>query len=201
MKFNLLLALGSLACLSTANPLNLFPYELEGFAKDNPIGKTTGGKGGATVTVSDAAALATAVAGSEPRVVYIKGAYNLTSRLRVGSNKSLIGVKKTADITGSGITVANATNVIIQNIKIHHILDNDCITLQNSTRIWVDHNEFESDINHGPDYYVSFSALHRQRLQHRMLMASGQDGQVDIVRASDWITVSWNYFHDHWKVG
>ncbi|KAJ9620535.1 hypothetical protein H2203_007741 [Taxawa tesnikishii (nom. ined.)] len=178
MKFNLLLALGSLACLSTANPLNLFPYELEGFAKDNPIGKTTGGKGGATVTVSDAAALATAVAGSEPRVVYIKGAYNLTSRLRVGSNKSLIGVKKTADITGSGITVANATNVIIQNIKIHHILDNDCITLQNSTRIWVDHNEFESDINHGPDYY---------------------DGQVDIVRASDWITVSWNYFHDHWK--
>ncbi|KAK1494742.1 longiborneol synthase, partial [Colletotrichum tamarilloi] len=23
--------------------------------------------------------------------------------------------------------------------------------------------------------------------------------QVDIIRASDWITVSWNYFHDHWK--
>jgi pectate lyase len=27
-----------------------------------------------------------------------------------------------------------------------------------------------------------------------------QDGQVDIIRGSDWITVSWNYFHDHWKV-
>lgn len=26
-----------------------------------------------------------------------------------------------------------------------------------------------------------------------------QDGQVDIIRGSDWITVSWNYFHDHWK--
>jgi pectate lyase len=26
-----------------------------------------------------------------------------------------------------------------------------------------------------------------------------QDGQVDISRASDWITVSWNYLHDHWK--
>lgn len=22
---------------------------------------------------------------------------------------------------------------------------------------------------------------------------------MDIIRASDWITVSWNYFHDHWK--
>jgi pectate lyase len=33
-------------------------------------------------------------------------------------------------------------------------------------------------MTHGPDHY---------------------DGQCDIVRASDWITVSWNYFHDHWK--
>lgn len=22
---------------------------------------------------------------------------------------------------------------------------------------------------------------------------------MDIIRASDWVTVSWNYFHDHWK--
>jgi pectate lyase len=46
------------------------------------------------------------------------------------------------------------------------------------TRVWIDHNEFESDLDGGPDKY---------------------DGQCDIVRASDWITVSWNYFHDHWK--
>lgn len=30
-------------------------------------------------------------------------------------------------------------------------------------------------------------------------MGIHQDGQVDIIRGSDWITVSWNYFHDHWK--
>jgi pectate lyase len=57
-------------------------------------------------------------------------------------------------------------------------LGNDGITVQNSTRVWIDHNEFESDLLGGPDKY---------------------DGQCDIVRASDWITVSWNYFHDHWK--
>lgn len=32
-----------------------------------------------------------------------------------------------------------------------------------------------------------------------LLTSIKQDGQVDIIRASDWITVSWNYFHDHWK--
>ncbi|KAK0750131.1 polysaccharide lyase family 1 protein [Schizothecium vesticola] len=153
-------------------------WEVEGFAKENPIGLTTGGKGGPTVTVSSAAALKTAVAGDAPKIVHIAGEIVLPSRLKVGSNKSLIGVGTTAHITGSGIDVVNGTNVIIQNLRISFITDNDCITIRNSTRVWVDHNEFHSDIEHGPDAY---------------------DGQVDIIRASDWITVSWNYFHDHWK--
>ena len=60
------------------------------------------------------------------------------------------------------------------------LVDNDGITVQNSTRVWIDHNEFESEFSQelGPDYY---------------------DGQLDTVRGSDWITISWNYFHDHWK--
>ena len=37
-------------------------FDLVGYAKSNPIGVTTGGKKGATTTVRDAAALATAVA-------------------------------------------------------------------------------------------------------------------------------------------
>ena len=112
--------------------------------------------------------------------IVLKGTFNATSRLFVGSNKSLIGHKKGAKIA-SGITVANSTNVVIRNIFFSGVLDQDCITLQNSTRIWVDHNEFFSSPNlvaDGPDKY---------------------DGQLDIIRASDWITVSWNYFHDHWK--
>lgn len=32
-----------------------------------------------------------------------------------------------------------------------------------------------------------------------MLMCTPQDGAVDIVRASDWVTLSWNYFHNHYK--
>ncbi|KFY24932.1 hypothetical protein V493_04935 [Pseudogymnoascus sp. VKM F-4281 (FW-2241)] len=153
-------------------------FALEGYAKENPFGETTGGKGGPTTTVTAAAALATAVQGNKPLTVVIKGDFVLPARLKVGSNKSLIGYCDGATITGAGVTIANATNVIVQNLYIHDILDNDCITIQSSTRVWIDHNEFSSDLDGGPDKY---------------------DGQVDIIRGSDYVTVSWNYFHDHWK--
>ncbi|KAJ9640940.1 hypothetical protein H2201_002173 [Coniosporium apollinis] len=204
MKFSHLLVPFSLALVVAGAPAEKIPdkkdgFELVGYAKENPLGETTGGKGGATTTVSDVAAFATAVAGNEPRVVYVKGDFTLPSRLRPGSNKSIIGVGSGASITGSGITVQNADNVIIQNIKISFILDNDCITLQNSTRVWVDHCEFTSDINHGPDYYVSLYIPTEKEERIVVLIYGAKDGQLDIVRASDWITVSWNYFHDHWK--
>ncbi|TQS33727.1 hypothetical protein Golomagni_05917 [Golovinomyces magnicellulatus] len=168
-----------------------FDFSLVGFAKDNPIGPTTGGAGdeSKTVTVSSVEALVAAVAGTEPKTIYAEGNFNLTSRLRLGSNKSIIGSGKGALITGAGLTIANVTNVIVRNFHIQKIVGDDGITIQNSTRIWIDHNgetvqlllrQFSSEfsVEIGPDFY---------------------DGQLDIIRASDWITVSWNYFHDHWK--
>lgn len=152
-----LVALFSFSSLTSALPdCDKKPsWGVEGFAKENPIGLTTGGKGGATVTVSTPAALKTAVAGDTPKIIHIVGEMVLPSRLKVGSNKSLIGVGATAHITGSGIDVFNGTNVIIQNLRISFITGNDGITIRNSTRVWVDHNEFHSDIEHGPDAYVS----------------------------------------------
>ncbi|KAJ0161993.1 Pectate lyase B [Colletotrichum tanaceti] len=145
------------ASLATANPLDwlgIASWDVEGFAKDNPIGKTTGGKGGPTVTVTSVPALQTAVVGSDPKTIVLRGEFALPARLNIGSNKSLVGFRDTAHITGKGLNVYNATNVIVQNLKISFILDNDCITIRNSTRVWVDHNEFTSDISQGPDLYV-----------------------------------------------
>ena len=156
--------------------------DLVGFAKDNPVGPTTGGAGvnSTTITVTTAKDFLKAVTGNAPTIIYAKGSFNLTSRLKVGSNKSLIGVGAGAEISGAGITIQSSTNVIVRNFGIRTIKGNDGITIQNSTRVWIDHNEFYSGNFPalGPDYF---------------------DGQCDIVRASDWITVSWNYFHDHWK--
>jgi pectate lyase len=181
------LSVASLLCVGVAiasplgslsSSLGLASWTLEGYAKDNPIGPTTGGLGGPKVFVSTADELIAAVKGNEPREVYVKGEISLPERLRPGSNKSIIGVGWTAHIREHGITVSSGTNVIIRNLRITRIKDDDGITLTNSTRVWIDHNEFESDIELGPDYY---------------------DGQVDINRASDWITVSFNKFYNHYK--
>lgn len=179
MRFSLALVSTLAAFSAAASPPtyggNTKQNALVGYGKDNPIGPTTGGKGGESVTVTTAEQLVAAVQGNEPRKIYVKGSISLSSRLSPGSNKSILGVGSTAEILQSGITVANQTNVIIRNIAVRFILGNDGITIQNTTRVWVDHCEFESEFSQeiGPDTY---------------------DGQLDIVRASDWVTVSWNYF-------
>lgn len=179
MKLLHLLAAFGLVGSVTSTPSRLIgSFGLEGFAKHNPIGPTTGGKGGKTVYVDNVKALTAALAGDEKRIVYVKGSFNLTSRIKIGSNKSLIGIGNSAFFNQSGITIQSVDNVIVRNLHISYVYDNDCITILNSTRVWIDHNEFTSDITRGPDYY---------------------DGQVDIVRGSDWVTVSWNYFHNHYK--
>ena len=150
------------ATLTVAFPsdyLKIATWGVEGYAKDNPIGVTTGGKGGKTITVTTAEELVEAVKGNAPKIVKLKGKVVLPARLAVGSNTSLIGVGLSAHITGKGLNVYNGDNVIIQNLKITEILDNDCITIRNSTRVWVDHNEFSSDIDGGPDKYVSSDLL------------------------------------------
>ena len=117
--------------------------------------------------------------GSNPTVVYISGDITPSSRIYIGSNKSVIGLGAGAKILKYGLNLSSVSNVIIRNLNIGDIKGNDAITISESTRVWIDHNEFHSNITQGPDYY---------------------DGQVDIVHASDYITISWNYFHDHWKV-
>lgn len=182
-----------LSLLTSAFPFGLSPpgtgkdsckgldFSLVGFAKDNPIGRTTGGAGGKTTTVASYEDLVAAVAGSAPKTVILKGSVQPKARVSIGSNTSLIGFGAGANITGFGLNVNGSDNVIIRNLGIRFVEDNDGITVWNSTRVWIDHNEFESRFSTeiGPDFY---------------------DGQCDIVRGSNWVTVSWNYFHDHWKV-
>ncbi|CZT18544.1 related to pectate lyase 1 [Ramularia collo-cygni] len=190
MKISKLLALSPLASLVVAGPAwydwsrssrTIQSTGLVGYAFDNPIGPTTGGSSGKTITVtSDDALVAELSDRSSPKTILLDGTFHPTARLRIGSNVSLIGKGNGANIIGQGINVNNVANVIIRNIGIRFVVDNDGMTIQNSTRVWVDHCEFESELSVelGPNYY---------------------DGQLDIVRASDWITISYNYFHDHWK--
>ncbi|KIO24466.1 hypothetical protein M407DRAFT_76962, partial [Tulasnella calospora MUT 4182] len=142
-------------------------------------GGTTGGAGGATVTVTNLADLRAAVAGTSPKIVrlttIIQGDGEVVD---VGSNTSVLGACG-GGMTGGGFRVKKSTNVIFRNLKLSKSpAPTDLIEIQASTNVWVDHNEFFSDLDHDKDYY---------------------DGATDINHGSDYVTVSYNYYHDQYK--
>ena len=156
---------------------------LVGYAAVN--GGTTGGKGGTTVTVSTGTALQDALKnkGTAPLIIHVNGVITPSN----SGDLSKIDVKDISDVSifngefnGIGIKLTRASNVIIRNVKLHHVNigDKDAIGLQYSTNVWIDHNEIYSDTVNGKDYY---------------------DGAIDITHACDYVTVSFNYVHDHYK--
>ncbi|KZM20792.1 Pectate lyase [Ascochyta rabiei] len=152
-----------------------------GYAAQN--GGTTGGKGGTTVTVASLDELTAAVGrrtDTTAKIIYIKGAITGSAKVYIGSNKSIVGLDSGASLTGVGLHIDNSKNVIVQNLKISKVLasNGDAIGIQASTNVWVDHVDVSSDIEHGKDYY---------------------DGLIDVSHASDWVTVSNSYIHDHYK--
>ncbi|KAJ3055945.1 hypothetical protein HK097_008654 [Rhizophlyctis rosea] len=152
--------------------------QLTGYATLN--GGTTGGAGGSSVTVTSKDAFINAVKGTSPKIVYVSGIIDLGSGVTadIGDNTSVIGVGSNSGFTNGGLRVKKAKNVIIRNLKISHVPGGDCIGIESSSNVWVDHNELSNDLDHDKDYY---------------------DGLLDVKAASDFVTISWNHFHDHWK--
>ncbi|KAF2198192.1 putative pectate lyase A [Delitschia confertaspora ATCC 74209] len=147
-----------------------------GYATQN--GGTTGGKGGSTTTVSSYAQFTAAVADDTARVVVVSGAITGTEKVRIGSNKTIVGKDSNAKLNGINLTVKSKKNVIIRNLSISKVVGDDAITIQLATNIWIDHCDLSSDRDHDKDYY---------------------DGLLDITHAADFVTVSNTFMHDHWK--
>ncbi|KAI3317048.1 polysaccharide lyase family 1 protein [Xylariaceae sp. AK1471] len=144
-------------------------------------GGTTGGAGGTTTTVSNLASFTAAVQAEGKAVILVSGSLTGAVKVNVTSNKSIIG-KTGSSLTGIGLTILGQSNVIIRNLKSSKVLAEygDVVTVQKSSNIWIDSCDFSSDLDHDKDYY---------------------DGLIDIVHASEWVTVSNSYLHDHWKGG
>jgi pectate lyase len=134
------------------------------------------------VTVTSLAALTSAVSGNSAAIVRVSGLFSCSEDVRVGSNKSVLGVGSGSGLTGCGLNMKGVSNVIVRNMNISKVLagngNGDAIHVESSTRLWFDHNDLSSDTTHGTDYY---------------------DGLLDLTHAADYITVSWNRLHDHVK--
>ncbi|MBB5866904.1 pectate lyase [Allocatelliglobosispora scoriae] len=143
-------------------------------------GGTTGGAGGATVTVSTFADFKTQAQAAGTRTILVNGMLSGSGTVEISANKTIQGVGASSGISGSTLNIEDMhpANVIIQNLNIRGVLGNDAIQIENATHIWIDHNTMTSTIASNPDVY---------------------DGMIDITHAGDYITVSWNIIRDHWK--
>ncbi|MGW3346470.1 pectate lyase family protein [Nonomuraea rubra] len=148
-----------------------------GFASVNALGQngTTGGAGGTEVTITTAAQLQDYAGRAGPFILRISGRIQISDMVTVVANKTIIGLGTTAEITGGGLQLGSTTrpgnNVIIRNIKFTNA-DDDSISVTNKAHhVWIDHND----------------------------LSNGYDGLLDIKRESNYVTVSWNKFHNHSK--
>jgi pectate lyase len=91
---------------------------------------------------------------------------------RIASDKSILGVGANSGVSTGGLNMTTgAKNIIIRNMKFINAFD-DSINIQESAHhVWIDHCDF----------------------------SMGYDGLLDVKRGADFVTVSWNYFHDHDK--
>ncbi|MFJ8583113.1 polysaccharide lyase family 1 protein [Streptomyces sp. NPDC093595] len=124
----------------------------------------------------------------------------------VPAHTTVVGAGPHAGITGGSLQIRNADNVIVRNLTLESPLDcfpqwdptdgatgawnseYDAMVVHGSTHVWIDHNTF-TDGRH-PD-----SSLPR----HYGEIFQQHDGELDVVRGADHVTVSWNVFADHDK--
>jgi pectate lyase len=174
------LALLPVCAALAANLLGAGSAQAAGSTLEGYGAGTTGGAGGTTTTVSSLSAFTAAVKGDAAKTVRVSGTISLSGQVKVGSNTTVVGVGAASGFTGGGLSLDGVHNVIVQNLRISKAVGTDAITIiRGANHIWVDHDDLSSDLSHGKDYY---------------------DGLVDITRAADYVTVSWNHFHDHYKV-
>lgn len=136
-------------------------------------GGTTGGGAGTQTLVTTLAAFNTAAAGSNAAVIFVSGRL-AQGTASIGSNKTIIGCSGTTPTLSGHVRITNSTNVIVRNMNIVGFncrppdVDTanggecqdgeDAITVQNSRRIWFDHDAISDgsdgnlDVNHGSDF-------------------------------------------------
>lgn len=153
-------------------------------------GGTTGGAGGDVVYVSTGNDLQNAINDANgPRTIYVNGTITMANSeglskidIKDVSDITIEGVGDMGELDGIGLKIWRASNIIIKNVKVHHVLsgDKDGLNIEGpSDHIWVDHCEFYNEYQGvDKDYY---------------------DALLDLKRDVDYVTISWNYFHDSWK--
>ncbi|MGW3726390.1 pectate lyase family protein [Streptomyces sp. NPDC000851] len=128
-------------------------------------------------------------------------------KANVPSNTTIVGVGKNSGILGGSLQIKGVSNVILRNLTIEAPLDcfpkwdptddnktgnwnseYDAVVVYGTDHVWIDHNTFTDGRYPDSERPVYFGKVFQQH-----------DGLTDIVRGSNYVTVSWNRFQDHDK--
>jgi pectate lyase len=138
---------------------------------------TTGGEGGETVDVATTQDFVVANARTEPLVIQVSGTIGDGERLKVGANKTIVGVGERPTIQGA-LEIEEASNVIVRNL---YVVGNDCA------------DAVDGDCQRGTDALHIGDGAHHVWIDH-VDVSDGSDGNLDVNGAADYITVSWSKF-------
>jgi len=169
-----------------------------GFASMDAMGQngTTGGAGGKVVTVTTEEELEKYAGMEDPYIIRVQGEIHITEKqnpqtryerlttkeIHIASNKTIVGVGKSAHIVNGGFFIGPGThNVILRNLTIRDTFvegdwwgatqDYDGLQLDRAHHVWVDHCHFS---RHG-------------------------DGCLDSRDGTTYLTISWCIFSYHNK--
>jgi pectate lyase len=128
-------------------------------------------------------------------------------RVSVPSNTTIVGVGENSGILGGSLQIKGVHNVILRNLTIEAPIDcfpqwdptddnktgawnseYDGVVVYGSTHVWVDHNTLTDGRYPDSSLPKYFGKVYQQH-----------DGLLDIVRGSNYVTVSWNSFKNHDK--
>lgn len=146
---------------------------------------TFGGEGGTVVTVTSQAELEMYAGASEAYVIRVQGKIVVSPKgkeINVESNKTIIGVGATGEISEGGFFIGSGKhNIIIRNLTIGDTFlegdwdgkeqDWDGVQMDTAHHVWLDHIDFHH----------------------------GGDGLIDSRKDTTFLTVSWSILRDHNK--
>jgi pectate lyase len=127
-------------------------------------------------------------------------------RINVGSNTTVVGLGRSATLRGANLILDRVSNVVIRNVAFEDAHDcfpawdpndgdagnwnslYDNVTLTGATNVWFDHNTLTDGPNQDAGQPLLFGRPHQVH-----------DGLIDVIRASDLVTMSYNDFFEHDK--
>lgn len=124
---------------------------------------------------------------------------------RIPSNTSIVGMASSAGVSGGGLSIDQAENIVVRGLRLSQARDAfpqwdpsdgekgewnaqyDNLSLRQARRIWINQNTFTNAVSQ------------ENPVQRLGRPVEHYDGLLDITHRSDLVTVSWNRFEDHRK--